>query len=67
VTTSTEGGRVIALISELAPEAQKRVWVMAQILRDLIDKSGWEAELAFTLVMAELSAGGFTLQNEVAE
>lgn len=50
-----EGGRVMQLIMGLQPDSQKRVFVIAHILRELLEKSGEEAELAFTLVMAELA------------
>lgn len=44
-----------ALIAALPPESQKRVEVIATILRDLLNADeGGEVELAFTLVMAEL-------------
>lgn len=47
-----------ALINELPPDGQRRVAVVAQILRDLLVADGkHEVELAFTLVMAELSHG----------
>jgi len=53
----SEGGHVMRLIGDLPAESQKRVWVIAQILRDLIadPENGYEAELAFTLVMAEVA------------
>jgi hypothetical protein len=35
--------------------AQNRILAIAHILRALLEKSGIEAELAFTLVMAELA------------
>jgi hypothetical protein len=62
VKTQTDGGRVMALIARLEPLSQKRVWVIAETLRSLV-ASGEEAELAFTLVMAELADDGFTLQR----
>jgi hypothetical protein len=52
------------LIGKLPPDSQERVWVIAQILRELIEKSGEEAELAFTLVMAELADDGFTVGKD---
>lgn len=55
MTTTTEGGKVMKLIAELPEDSQKRVWVMFEILTDLIRASGEEAELAFTLVMAGLA------------
>jgi hypothetical protein len=55
VTTTTEGGKVMKLIAELPEDSQKRVWVMFEILTNLIRESGEEAELAFTLVMAGLA------------
>lgn len=58
MSAATEGGVVMEMISKLPPEAQRRVFVTAQILRDLIaqDDENQESELAFTLVMAELAA-----------
>lgn len=55
MTTTTEGGKVMKLIAELPEDSQKRVWVMFEILTNLIRESGEEAELAFTLVMAGLA------------
>lgn len=44
------------MISELGPEAQRRVFVVAQILRDLLEADETqESMLAFTLVLAEVS------------
>ena len=60
----SEGGQVMRLIAKLPADSQKRVWVIAQVLRELIDKSGEEAELAFTLVIAELADDGFTVQRD---
>jgi hypothetical protein len=57
----SEGGQVLRLIDKLPPDSQVRVWTIAQVLRDLIEASGEEAELAFTLVMAELADDGFTV------
>lgn len=51
------------LIGNLPPDSQARVWVIAQVLRDLIEASGMEAELAFTLVLAELADDGFHIGN----
>ncbi len=50
--------QVQAMISKLEPLAQARVTVIADILRDLInaEDGGREAELAFTLVLAERTA-----------
>jgi len=51
-----EAAMVEALISALTPEAQRRVAVVADILRDLLEKDGTgESMLAFTLVLAEVS------------
>lgn len=52
--SSSEPTQINALIAELPLPSQRRVAVIAQTLRDLInsDTSG-EAELAFTLVLAE--------------
>ncbi len=49
---------VHAMISKLPPDAQARVEVVANILRDLINAQdgGGEVELAFTLVLAERAA-----------
>ncbi len=46
---------VEALIYKLSTDSQARVHVIANILRDLINapEGGYEAELAFTLVLAE--------------
>jgi hypothetical protein len=63
----SEGGQVLRLIAKLPADSQRRVWVMAQILRELIEKSGEEAELAFTLVLAELADDGFTAGKGVVE
>ena len=55
--------RVQALIDERPVDSRRRIAMTAQILRDLMaeDKasggSGFEIELAFTLVMAELADG----------
>lgn len=45
------------MIAALPPDCQRRVEVVANILRDLLaaDVSG-EVELAFTLVLAELAS-----------
>lgn len=51
----SEGAAVMRLIAELPEDGQKRVWVMFEILTNLIRESGEEAELAFTLVMAGLA------------
>lgn len=59
----SDGGKVMKLILKLQPDSQKRVFVIAHILRELLEKSGEEAELAFTLVMAELTDKGFALQR----
>jgi hypothetical protein len=57
MATETEGGMVMRLISKLPPDSQKRVFVTAQILRDMLDRDdeNRESELAFTLVMAGLA------------
>lgn len=56
MNAKTEGGRVMELISELAPDAQRRVFITAQILRDLLQADPTqESALAFTLVLAEVS------------
>lgn len=59
----SEGGQVLRLIGKLPPDSQIRVWAIAQVLRDLIEASGMEEELAFTLVLAELADEGFTLKK----
>lgn len=48
-------GQVSLMIGRLPKASNLRVHVIAQILRELLEKSGQEAELAFTLVMAELA------------
>jgi hypothetical protein len=50
--------QVQAMIGKLEPRAQVRVNIIADILRDLInaEDGGHEAELAFTLVLAERTA-----------
>lgn len=53
--SNSEGAAVMRLIAELPEDSQKRVWVIFQVLTDLIRASGEEAELAFTLVMAGLA------------
>lgn len=56
MSPKTEGGRVMELIGELAPEAQRRVFITAQILRELLQADPTqESVLAFTLVLAEVS------------
>ncbi len=57
MTTETGGGMVMRLISRLPADSRRRVMVTAQILRDLLaaDDEHRESELAFTLVMAEIS------------
>jgi hypothetical protein len=53
----TEVQSVLRLIGELPPDAQRRISVVATILRDLLKADDrQEVELAFTLVMAELAA-----------
>lgn len=60
----TDGGHVMRLIAQLPADSQRRVWVMVSVLRDLLKASAnGEAELAFTLVMAELADEGFTLET----
>lgn len=51
----SEGAAVMRLIADLPEDSQKRVWVMFEIMANLIRESGEEAELAFTLVMAGLA------------
>jgi hypothetical protein len=47
---------VQALISEMPADGQRRVAVVAEILRDLLKKDvSGESMLAFTLVLAEVS------------
>lgn len=55
------------LISKLPPDSQKRVFVTAQILRDLLanDDDKRESELAFTLVMAEIADEPFESERGV--
>jgi hypothetical protein len=69
MTTETDGGRVMRMISELPPESQRRVFVTAQILRDLLerDDDNRESELAFTLVMCELADEPFTSENALKD
>lgn len=44
------------MISRLEPDARRRVFVVAQILRDLLQADQTEESmLAFTLVLAEVS------------
>ena len=51
----SEAAQVQAIIGRMMDaEAQVRVAVMAQVMRELLDASGKEAELAMTLVIAEL-------------
>jgi hypothetical protein len=53
---SIEAQAVQALIAELPTAAQKRVAIVADILRDLLEKDvSGESMLAFTLVLAEVS------------
>lgn len=52
-----EVAEVQRLIATLTPDAQTRVGVVADILRDLLKKdTTGESMLAFTLVLAEVSA-----------
>jgi hypothetical protein len=53
---SEDMAAVQALISEMPAESQRRVAVVAEILRDLLKKDvSGESMLAFTLVLAEVS------------
>lgn len=50
---------VIAMIEKRSAESRRRIYVIAEILRELINRpaeEGEESELAFTLVLAERAA-----------
>jgi hypothetical protein len=59
MSTDSDVLAVHALIDRLPPQSRKRVFVVAGVLRDLINAPGTEGEeveLAFTLVLAERAA-----------
>jgi hypothetical protein len=58
MSANQEFRAVQAIIGRLPPDSRARVHVIANILRDLINapEGGHEAELAFTLVLAERTA-----------
>lgn len=54
-TPAQDIASIEAMIAELAPDAQRRIAVVKNILCDLLTKdTSGESMLAFTLVMAEL-------------
>lgn len=64
MSPQTDGGRIIQMICCRPAASRDRIMVIAGILRDLLaaDETD-EAEIAFTLVMAELADDGFTLDT----